>query len=293
MSEQQIFRRADGVATWIDDRYRVERCLDQDELVEVWRARDELLNRLVVLKMLHQELLEQDVVLEQFQAEAMAIAAIAHTNVARRYEVEIRDDLAYTTSEYIEGPSLAELLATGPLEVDALAAVGFHAASGLAAVHGQGVVHRNIWPRTTVLGTDGRLRLAYFRMPRIPGVGVPDRARSDREAERFLAPEQVRGEVASPASDVFALGRTLHAAWTGSLDTSLETPTDGPLARTLRAIPGLGNDERPERLREIIIAATQPRPEARPTASEVRDRLADICGTRGELVLRPLVAART
>jgi eukaryotic-like serine/threonine-protein kinase len=289
MTKQPTTDHRAGAALWVDGRYRLDERLDADELVEIWRAHDELLHRAVTLKRLHEELLAERGVLDEFRGEAMAVAGISHTNVARRYEVEIRDDVAYTTSEHIEGPSLAELCARRPLEVDAVAAAGFHAASGLAAAHERGVVHRAISPRTLLIGTDGRLRLAYFRMLSQPGVGTGPAAEVDGQ-RHYLAPEQLRGEPATTASDVYALGRTLQAAWVGSPHASMDTATDGPLARTLKTLPGVFRDDRDQRLREIILAMVDPQPASRPTAAEVRDLLTGICGSRGELVLRPLVA---
>jgi eukaryotic-like serine/threonine-protein kinase len=171
MAKQHTERRG-GVSAVVDDRYRLLRRIDVDELVDIWLAQDELLDRCVVLKRLHDGLLSQPAVREAFHAEATAVAALSHVNVARRYEVEVRDDVAYTISEHIEGPTLAELCAKGPLAIEAAAAVGFQAAAGLAAAHEGDVLHRDVGPRTMLVGTDGRLRLAFFRMPSIPGVGV-------------------------------------------------------------------------------------------------------------------------
>jgi eukaryotic-like serine/threonine-protein kinase len=289
MEKQQTGRRED-VAALVEARYRLLRRLDVDELVEIWIAQDELLDRCVVLKRLHDGLLSEPSARDAFHAEATAVASISHVNVARRYEVEVRGDVAYTISEHVEGPNLAELCAKGPLVLEAAASVGFQAAAGLAAAHEQGVVHRDVGPRTMVIGTDGRLRLAFFRMPSIPGVGVgppPD----VQERRHYLAPERFRGGAPTTASDVYGLGRALQLAWSGSLDAPLEPAPRGPVLRTLRSLPGVLTDDRDARLREIILAATEPTPEWRPPASELRDHLSELSGARGELVLRPLVSA--
>jgi eukaryotic-like serine/threonine-protein kinase len=289
MAKQQTGRRED-VAALVDDRYRLLRRVDVDELVDIWIAQDELLDRCVVLKRLHPGLLSDAAAREAFHAEATAVASIAHVNVARRYEVEVRDDVAYTTSEHIDGPSLAELCSKGPLAIEAAASVGFQAAAGLAAAHERDVLHRDVGPRTMVIGTDGRLRLAFFRMASIPGVGVGPPPRVE-ERRHYLAPERFRGGPATVESDVYGLGRALQVAWGGSLDAAVEPAPEASLLRRLRTLPGVLTDDRDERLREIILAATESRPEWRPAASELRDHLAELSGARGELVLRPLVTA--
>jgi eukaryotic-like serine/threonine-protein kinase len=152
----------------LDGRFELEEPLGEDSIAQVWRARDRQLDRLVVVRQLHEQLLEDEAVFERFRLEAEAAARLSHGHVANLFDVGISDGLAYTVGEYVDGPSLARLIEDGPLDATVVAAIGNQAALGLAAAHEVGIVHRDVRPGNLLIGRDGRVRIVDFGSARIP-----------------------------------------------------------------------------------------------------------------------------
>ena len=273
----------------LDGRFELEGFLGDDPVAQVWCARDLQLERRVVVRQLHEHHLEEESVLERFRLEAEAAARLSHGHVANLFDVAIRDGLAYTVGEYVDGPSLARLIEDGPLEVTVVAAIGNQAALGLAAAHEAGIVHRDVRPGNLLIGRDGRVRIVDFGSARIPdpsgGHADPGTARS----EVYLAPEQLEnGVIGTDRSDVYALGRTLSRALSGSGHTP-EPDSEGLVGRVLEAIPGLPlSSSREEQLRSVLGEATDPDPERRPGAEALAASLEGLHDGRADEVLRQL-----
>jgi eukaryotic-like serine/threonine-protein kinase len=278
----------------LDGRFRFTRRLGQDTIAEVWQADDLQLDRRVVVRLLHPQLIDDEAVRERFRLEALAAAQLSHGHVANLFDVADDGQRVYTVGEYVDGPSVAALLERGPMQPRVVAAIGRQAASGLAAAHEAGIVHRDVQPGNLLIGRDGRVRIVDFGSARIPDPERQGFVDGDDGAESYLAPEQIeKGAVSTDRSDVYALGRTLMRALTGSRVAPEDNGQGdkGLLSRVIDALPGvsLGEDEY-GRLSEHIAAATEPDPARRPSARELADALLDICGHRGEDLLRPLVA---
>lgn len=277
----------------------------------------------MVVRRLHDRLLDDEAVLERFRLEALAAARLNHGHVANLFDVTVRDGLAYTVGEYVDGPSLTRLMQDGPLDPVVVAAIGHQAGLGLAAAHEAGIVHRDMRPGNLLIGRDGRVRIVDFGSARIPD---PEHDRYDdgqTRAEVYLAPEQLdSGVVGTDRSDVYALGRTLLRALEGygppgpdvtgpdvadlgspdraSSGDGDDDPAVGPddanggerlIGRLMAAIPGLPlGASRHDELREQLAAATHPDPERRPTASELAASLRTFYDRRADEVLRRLVS---
>lgn len=279
-----------GIDGVLDGRFEFEESLGDDSIAQVWRARDLQLDRSVIVRRLHTDLLDEPAVLDRFRLEAEAAAQLNHGHVANVFDVAVREGLAYTVGEYVDGPSLARLLDDGPLDAAVVAAIGFQAALGLAAAHEAGIVHRDVRPGNLLIGRDGRVRVVDFGSARIPDPGGRSHDDGSSRSEVYLAPEQLeQGMIGTDRSDVYALGRALTRALDGPTAARPES-ADSLVGRVLGAIPGLPlGATREEQLRELLADACAPDPDRRPSAEALADALQTLYDQRADDVLRQLV----
>jgi eukaryotic-like serine/threonine-protein kinase len=212
-------------------RYEVIRPLGHGAMAVVDLAHDVELDRPVALKRLAENLSRDEELRLRFLREARLAARLSHPNVVRVYDVGDEGGRPFIAMEYVEGETLAELVARrGRLPAAEAAALGVQACAGLAAAHAAGLVHRDVKPQNLLLGRDGVLKLGDFGI----ALGVEGTrltvAGTVLGTAGYLAPEQARGEQVTAAADLYALGAVLCELLTG------EPPsTSGSLAELGRA----------------------------------------------------------
>ncbi|MCI0341005.1 MAG: SUMF1/EgtB/PvdO family nonheme iron enzyme [Planctomycetales bacterium] len=226
--------------------YVVEALIGEGGMGAVFRARHELLKRPSALKVLPADLTRDQDKVRRFLREAEAMARVRHPNIVEIHAVGEADGLYFIEMELVEGGSLASfLVGRGPLPVpEALGSVR-SIAEGLAAAHARGIVHRDVKPGNVLRTPDGVLKIADFGLARpVESAGQVTAERSFLGTPEYMSPEQCRGEPATPASDVYALGVVAFLLLTGRMPFEDERPmalllmhlqTDAPDPRRLRA----------------------------------------------------------
>jgi serine/threonine-protein kinase len=202
--------------TRVARRYELVRPLGHGAMATVDLAHDAELDRPVALKRLAENLARDEELRRRFLREARLAARLSHPNVVRVFDVGEDDGRPFIAMEYVEGETLADLVARrGRLSAGEAAMLGLQACAGLAAVHAAGLVHRDVKPQNLLLGQDGLLKLGDF------GIAL------GREGTRltlagtilgtagYLAPEQARGEQVTAAADIYAVGAVLYELLTG------------------------------------------------------------------------------
>jgi len=192
---------------------------------EVYRARDTRLGRDVALKLLPAELAADGERLARLEREARTVAALSHPNIVTLYSIEDADGIRFLTMELVEGRSLDQQLPPGGLPIARVFEVAIALDDALASAHKQGVVHRDLKPANLMLTPEGRLKVLDFGLARMspPDTGAPHDASQAGPAAApptsvgavlgtapYMAPEQVRGEVADARTDLFAVGIVLY-----------------------------------------------------------------------------------
>jgi eukaryotic-like serine/threonine-protein kinase len=192
----------------LPDRYQLNEMLAAGGFGEVWRATDLALNRPVAVKLLHAGVARHPETLARFRAEARHCAALSHENIARVYDYGEPPDARapYLVMELVEGPSLAEELAAGPLDPGRVTDVVAQTAAGLDAAHRAGLVHRDIKPGNLMLSPDGRVKITDFGISYAAGAAPVTSTGQLVGTPGYLAPERVRGARAGPSSDLYSLG---------------------------------------------------------------------------------------
>lgn len=198
---------------------------------EVYRARDTRIDREVAIKVLPARLSRDDDARARLTREARSVAAISHPNVLALYEFEQEGDLAYVVTELLEGETLRSMLSRSPAAWRRAADIGAAIADGLSAAHAKGIIHRDLKPENIFITSDGRVKVLDFGLARGP-VPQPTTGNDSAPTQKlsyiqidsdtlvsgtvgYMAPEQLRAEPVTPATDIFALGCVLYEMVTG------------------------------------------------------------------------------
>ncbi|GGK71457.1 hypothetical protein Sme01_26460 [Sphaerisporangium melleum] len=208
--------------------------------------------------------LDEERARRRFAGEVAAMRRVAPFCTARVLNADLDDDRPYIVSEYVEGASLQRhVTAQGPLVEGALDRVAVGTATALAAIHATGLVHRDFKPGNVLLGPDGP-RVIDFGIARPAGTATTT-AGTLVGTPAYLSPEQLRGERAGPAADVFAWALTVAFAASGR-HAYAAASYEATLGRILFGTPDLG--PLAGSLREIVVACLVADPAGRPSAEE-------------------------
>lgn len=261
--------------------YEILEPIGKGGMGEVYRAKDSKLGRDVAIKVLPEEVARDQERLARFEREARLLAQLNHANVATLHGLEEHDDQQFLVMELVEGETLAERIAQGPLPVDEAIPLFIQIAEGLEAAHEKGIIHRDLKPANIKIGPDGKPKILDFGLAKV-SVGhepAPDSSQSPTLTKgtalgaimgtaSYMSPEQARGKVVDKRTDIWAFGCCFYEALTGKKVFDGETVTD-TLAAVVNTEPrwsGLPANVS-IRLREVI---------ARCLTKDVSMRLRDI-----------------
>lgn len=204
-------------ATLLAGRYVLDEPIGAGGYCEVWRATDIVLTRQVAVKLLHAGYASQGEALVRFKAEARHAGALSHENIARVYDYgEPADGQSYLVMELVDGPSLADVLARGPLGVRPTMDTVAQVAAGLQAAHNAGLIHRDIKPANILFTSGGSVRITDFGIAHAVGSTPVTSTGMVMGTPGYIAPERVSGAQAGPASDLYALGIVAYECLAGS-----------------------------------------------------------------------------
>ncbi|AMV34451.1 Serine/threonine-protein kinase PknB [Pirellula sp. SH-Sr6A] len=259
-------------------RYEIERRLGSGGMGVVYKGFDTELNRSVAIKVLAPHLATNGPARQRFGRESRAIAAVVHEHVVAIHNVESSGPHPYLVMQYVPGESLqSRIERDGPLSVEEILRIGMQTASGLAAAHEQGIVHRDVKPANILLEAGlERVLLTDFGLARTADDASLTQTGIVAGTPHYMSPEQANGEAIDHRSDLFSLGSVLYFIATGH-----------PPFRADRAMGVLhrichhphrpvwqSNPQLPDSLCYMIDQLLEKRPNKRPgSAGEVKERL--------------------
>jgi eukaryotic-like serine/threonine-protein kinase len=263
-------------------RYRLDGRIAFGGVGEVWRAVDLVLGRPVAVKLLRAEYAQHQEVLIRFRAEAKHAGSVSHPGIAQVYDYgeDGAGDSPYLVMELVDGPSLAGVLAAGPLNPADTMDVLAQAAAGLQAAHAAGLVHRDVKPGNLLVGPAGQVKITDFGIAYAAWSAPITQAGALVGTPAYLAPERIAGGPATPASDLYALGVVGYQCLTGEVPFG-GVPPAATAAQPHRTLPPLPPAV-PAGVAGLILELTAKDPAARPAgagevavrASQLRDALA-------------------
>src|SRR5216683_7210670 len=254
-------------------RYRLDQPISAGAIGEVWRGLDAVLARPVAIKLLRAEYAHHADTLERFRAEARHAGSLSHPGIAQVYDYGEADPPhpPFLVLELVDGPSLAGLLAGGPLDPARVMDMVAQAAAGLYAAHAAGLVHRDIKPGNLLVSPDGTVKITDFGIAYAAGSAPLTRTGALIGTPAYLAPERVAGASAGPASDLYSLGIVAYECLAGAPPFT-GTPMEVALAHQYQSLPPLPPTV-PLPVAALVAELTARDPALRPaSASEVAAR---------------------
>jgi serine/threonine-protein kinase len=281
----------------LSGRYEIGDRLGSGGMSSVHQATDLILERTVAVKILAEHLSDDERFVARFRREALAVAKLIHPNIVQVYDTGIDEGRHYIVMEYVQGRSGAQILQRqGPLDAETTAEIGAQACAGLDYAHRRGIIHRDVKPGNLMVtggpsggGTQLTIKLTDFGIARAVVQTRITQVGSVVGTAAYLSPEQVRGEEATPATDVYALGVVLYQFLTGRLpyegstlaELAVRQQNEKPLP------PSTYNDDVPETLGAAVLRALEGDPNRRyASASELAGGL--VLGMQGEDVTLPM-----
>lgn len=232
--------QADTAPQTLADRYRLRERLAVGGMATVWRATDDVLAREVAVKVLHEHLAADEGFRERFRREAVSAAKLTHPNIVGLYDTGRDGEHTFLVMELVEGSTLKDRFADGPLPVGQVARIGVQVARALAYAHARGLVHRDVKPANILIAHDGTVKVTDF------GIAKADQSEDLTSTgtvlgtAAYVSPEQIRGEPVDGAADQYGLGVVLYEALAGEQPFRAGSPL-------LTAAQRLEHDPRPVR----------------------------------------------
>src|SRR3954463_873462 len=250
--------------TMVDDRYELDHKIGSGGMADVWLAEDTELDRKVAIKILHERFAQDGEFVQRFQREAQSAAGLQHPNVVGVFDRGSFRDSYFIAMEYVDGPSLKELVKGGMGTKDAinftrqiLKAAGF--------AHRKGIIHRDLKPQNVLIDDEGRARVADFGIARGGENSDITATGSVMGTAQYLSPEQAQGKPTTPRSDIYSIGVILYEALTGRVPFEGESAVAVALKQVSETPrrPSAINPNIPPALDAVVMRALAKDPEAR------------------------------
>jgi serine/threonine protein kinase len=238
----------------------------------VYRGEDEHLRRDVAIKILPPGSLADESERRRFRREALALSRLSHPNIEVVYDFDTDSGVDYLVMEYLRGNTLKQMLAGGELPEKDILRLGTQIAEGLAAAHAKGIVHCDLKPANIMVDAEGRIKILDFGLARLTQPeALIDTTTSSDPATRiagtlpYMAPEQLKGELVDPRTDLYGFGNILYEMATGRLpfQEPLSTALANEILHKIPPPPGRLRPELSSRLEEIILKCLEKDPENR------------------------------
>jgi Tol biopolymer transport system component len=230
--------------------YEVVAPLGAGGMGEVYKANDPRLARSVAIKVLPESLARDGDRLRRFEIEAKAAGGLNHSNILVVHDIGTENGVPYLVSELLDGESLRARLTLGKIPTTRAVELARQIASGLAAAHARGIVHRDIKPDNLFLTRDGRVKILDFGLAKVTPVElVTDATRTLHTSAgtvlgtvSYMSPEQVRGQTVDHRSDIFSFGAVLLEMLTGEKAFAAPTAAD-TMSAILNSDPAISPED--------------------------------------------------
>jgi serine/threonine-protein kinase len=218
------------INTILNDRYLVLEKIGSGGMATVFKAKDNLLDRVVAVKVLNQNHLDDEDTIRKFRREARAAGSLSHFNIVGVFDVGQHEDTHYIVMELAEGNTLKDYItAKGKVEESKAIDIVLQICDALIHAHENGVIHRDIKPQNIILSKEGKAKVADFGIARAVSSDTLTKTEDIYGSVRYFSPEQASGNEVDFRTDQYSLGIVLFEMLTGQLPFKGETPIEWAL----------------------------------------------------------------
>ncbi len=252
----------------LDGRYEIKEIIGVGGMAYVYKAYDNIDDRVVAVKILKEEYLANDEFTRRFKNESKAIAILSHPNIVKVYDVSFGDKMQYIVMEYIDGITLKEYIDQQE-EFKWKEAVHFtvQILRALQHAHDKGIVHRDIKPQNIMLLPDGTIKVTDFGIARFSRQDIRTTRSTDKAigSVHYISPEQARGEITDEKADIYSVGVMLYEMLAGKLPFEADSAVSVAIMQLQSEAkpPRQVNPSIPEGLEDITVKAMQKDPSKR------------------------------
>jgi serine/threonine-protein kinase len=248
----------------IGDRYEIMEKIGTGGMSDVYKAKDQKLNRYVAVKVLKQEFSENRNFVSKFRVEAQAAAGLMHPNIVNVYDVGEEDDIHYIVMELVEGITLKKYIEKKVrLTTKEAISIAIQVAMGIEAAHNNHIIHRDIKPQNIIISKEGKVKVTDF--------GIAKAASSNTITSNvmgsvhYTSPEQARGGFSDEKSDIYSMGITMFEMLTGRVPFNGDTTVTIAIKHIQDPMPSIRDfvPEVPISVENIVMKCTQKSPDRR------------------------------
>lgn len=251
-----------------NNRYEIIEQIGSGGTAVVYKGRDNLLGRMVTVKVLREEYNGDEAFVRRFRREAEAVASLSHGNIVAVYDVGYEDNMHYIVMEFVEGESLKDYIKSmGTLSINDSVNIMCQMLEGISYAHEHGIIHRDIKSHNILLSVDGRVKVTDFGI----AVGISDVTQTYTSSSKimgsvqYISPEQVQGGNITEKSDIYSAGVVFYEMLTGQLPFNGDSPINVAMQHVQGEIipPHHINPNVPVGLSYVVMRAMRKNPEIR------------------------------
>lgn len=208
----------------LNDRYRIERLVGNGGMANVYQAYDEILNRMVAIKILRTEFSHDEQFIRRFEREAHAATSLNHPNIVAVYDVGEEEAIYYIVMEYIDGMTLKTYCEGQALPVATAIDIIIQICDAIDHAHAHRIIHRDIKPQNMLVRADGTVKVTDFGIAVAMSNATLTHTMSVLGSVHYFSPEQAKGKFADEKSDIYSLGAVLYELVTGKVPFEGDSP---------------------------------------------------------------------
>jgi Serine/threonine protein kinase len=261
----------DGIV--LGNRYELLEKIGEGGMSQVFKARDNKLNRFVAVKILKNEFCDNADIVEKFKGEATAIATLSDNNIVNILDVGTQDSINYIVMEYVKGKTLKDIIKqVGKMNYETAISVAMQIARALDCAHRNNIIHRDVKPQNILVTEDGIMKVTDFGIAKSATSETITNTSTIMGSAHYLSPEQAKGSFIDCRTDLYSLGIVLYEMVTGTLPFQADTAVTIALKHLQEEVvpPKNINSKIPDSLNQLILKAMEKEPVKRyQTAKEM------------------------
>ncbi|MBU3160544.1 Stk1 family PASTA domain-containing Ser/Thr kinase [Clostridium frigoris] len=251
------------IGTILGSRYELLEKIGEGGMAIVYKAKCQLLNRFVAVKILKEEFSNNIEFMEKFKKEALSVASLSSNNIVNIYDVGSERDINYIVMEYIKGKTLKEIIVeSGSMSTDLVLDYGMQIAKALECAHKNNIIHRDIKPHNILVTEDGTVKVTDFGIAKAASSVTITNTSTVMGSAHYFSPEQAKASFVDCRTDIYSFGIVLYEMVTGRVPYDADSPVSVALKHIQEKVvpPKEINNKVPENLNKLILKAIEKEP---------------------------------